>query len=223
MVKKRNCNKSTSYQCGKSCISARKVCRKDGLQGQSIDIMVKFKNAVTSTMDTETAKDFTNVIIDRAISKIQELAPKTKIVQEKKTEKTVSGASKFLYETQLEIAKEKLDEASDEEKPEILQKISKLEKKLGVVNKRIEKTEKNDIVPFNPDDFKLIREVEDKLKDQISDSKVKQLSDIRGRLNSLMSENNIVPFERTFSEGEMLEGLDIDELWDEYLVILGNL
>ena len=37
--KSKKCGGITSYACGKSCISAKKECRKDGLTGQSIEIM----------------------------------------------------------------------------------------------------------------------------------------------------------------------------------------
>ena len=47
--KKRNCSKATSYSCGNSCINMSKVCRKEGLQGQSISIAAKLKNTLKAS------------------------------------------------------------------------------------------------------------------------------------------------------------------------------
>jgi len=48
MVKRKNCIKETSYNCGASCISAKKVCKIDGLQGQSISILSRLKAALAA-------------------------------------------------------------------------------------------------------------------------------------------------------------------------------
>lgn len=47
-TKRKNCNPKKSYNCGNSCITARYVCRKDGLQGQSVDITNRLTDAITS-------------------------------------------------------------------------------------------------------------------------------------------------------------------------------
>jgi len=46
MVKRKRCLKRSSYNCGATCISAKKICRVDGLQGQSVSILANFKTTV---------------------------------------------------------------------------------------------------------------------------------------------------------------------------------
>lgn len=38
-LKKKQCSGTKGYSCGRSCISVKKVCRKDGLAGQSVKIL----------------------------------------------------------------------------------------------------------------------------------------------------------------------------------------
>ena len=50
--KAKNCSKPTSYSCGRSCINMRKVCRVDGLKGQSIAIASRLKATVKASKKT---------------------------------------------------------------------------------------------------------------------------------------------------------------------------
>ena len=53
-MKKKNCKKVTSYNCGNSCINERYVCRKVGLAGQSVDIANRLSAAIDK-LQTSTA------------------------------------------------------------------------------------------------------------------------------------------------------------------------
>ena len=54
--KKRNCKKATSYSCGRSCININRICRIEGLKGQSVDIASKLKSAISASKSEPTAK-----------------------------------------------------------------------------------------------------------------------------------------------------------------------
>lgn len=59
MIKGKQCSGTKGYACGKSCISVKKVCRKEGLAGQSIKIMNKFEQQVKDA--TGGANSFDNI------------------------------------------------------------------------------------------------------------------------------------------------------------------
>jgi hypothetical protein len=44
---KPQCSGTRGYGCGRSCISAKKICRKDGLSGQSVKLLNMLSNQVT--------------------------------------------------------------------------------------------------------------------------------------------------------------------------------
>ena len=46
MKKRKNCSGTKGYNCGSSCISVKKECRKDGLSGQSVSIATKMTEAI---------------------------------------------------------------------------------------------------------------------------------------------------------------------------------
>lgn len=68
VTKRKNCNPKKSYNCGNSCITTRYVCRKDGLQGQSVEITNRLTDAITSVGSENTStvaiRDFENSIVN---------------------------------------------------------------------------------------------------------------------------------------------------------------
>jgi len=60
MVKRKECIKKSSYNCGASCINAEKICRVDGLKGQSVSILGGFKEAIAATKDNKGSSSTTS-------------------------------------------------------------------------------------------------------------------------------------------------------------------
>ena len=220
-IKRKNCTKTTSYNCGKTCINVNKACPSEGLKGQSVSILAGMKSTISAAKGESMAQKFNTAMVDRAIAQVNRRLPDYEDTEQFEVE--IDQISADFLKRRIETDNDLLRAAKGVQAngfdqsdwiEELEARISEQEKELAGLEKTTEK--RNNIVSFGN-----ISKVLKKLYDQLDSGQVSNIERIVGNIDELLSKNAIVPFTRSFAEGSKYkDGLD---LWIELLEVLGNL